>query len=125
MVEEFWEEAMAEYGGARKAARTLGLSESAFNRTRLRATYIYDPISRDLTPVDPDQKDLRSFLEGRHLVAPSLAGARLPGRPWTFRLDLLQKYREFGWPGAEFPVPAPESNGDKWGDLAPGDRHHE
>lgn len=109
--------AMCEFGGASQAARTLGMSVSAFNRVRLRVTYVYDPSSRTVAPLDPERDDLRAFVETKHLVAPSLAGTRLPGRPWTFRLDLLRHYQQNGWPGAEFPHPT-EINEEKLGKIS-------
>lgn len=112
---------MGDFGGARDAARILGMTISSFNRVRLRVTYVYDPVSGEVSSLDLSRNDLRTFTEAKHLVAPTLAGTKLPGRPWTFRLDLLRQYQELGWPGAEFPAPTlPESSG-KSGTLSPGE----
>ena len=103
---------MPDWGGSREAARVLEMPESTFNRVRLRATYVYDPVTRSLSPLDPDATGLRAQLGGLHLTAPTLAGQKLPGHRWEFRLDLLKRYRTFGWPAAEFPVLAPEESGE-------------
>ena len=103
---------MPDWGGSREAARVLEMPESTFNRIRLRATYVYDPVTRSLSPLDPDAQGLRAQLGRLHLTAPTLAGQKLPGHRWEFRLDLLKQYRRMGWPAAEFPVPASEEAGE-------------
>ena len=96
---------MPELGGTSKAAEVLGISVATFNRRRLGATYVYDPVSRTLRPLDLGRTDLRSFMHKSHLVAPTLGGQKLPRSPWEFRLDLLRRYREDGWPGVRFGFP--------------------
>lgn len=97
---------MAEIGTAQEAAGVLGLSLSQFNRMRLLDTYIWEPQTGTRKKVDPERDDLRSHLKGKHLVAPAYAGRRPAGGSWRFNLTRLEKFREHGWPGAEYVDPA-------------------
>lgn len=95
-------------GTATEAAKLLGLSLSQYNEQRLAATYEYDPRTQQLLPLPPrdelpEGQTLREYMEGRHLVAPTLAGQRRPGGSWEFNLTRLQGLRENGWPGARYP----------------------
>jgi hypothetical protein len=118
LVDVLWDNTPGEFGGAREAARILGMTVSSFNRLRLRVTQIYDPVLGSVSPIDNGVEDLRGYTQEHHLVAPTLAGLKLPGRPWTFRLDLLRRYRDRGWPGAEFPAPWTGPTCRKWGSLS-------
>ena len=97
-------------GTAQEAADLLDLSLSQFNEQRLAATYEYDPTNQELAPLPskeelPEGTNLREYMDGRHLVAPTLAGKRRPGGSWEFNLTRLRELREGGWPGASFSVP--------------------
>jgi hypothetical protein len=96
------------FGGATDAAEVLGVSISQFNEMRLRDTHVYDSRTEECTPIDPDRDDLRSFLEGKHLVAPAYAGRRPAGGHWEYNLHRLREYRERGWPGARYTRPETE-----------------
>lgn len=97
-------------GTAQEAADLLELSLSQFNEQRLAATYEYDPVTQELTPLPskeelPEGTSLREYMRDRHLVAPTLAGHRRPGGSWEFNLTRLRRLRQNGWPGASFSVP--------------------
>jgi len=97
-------------GTAREAAELLGLSLSQFNARRRAVTREYDPATGETFALPskddlPEDTSLREYLRDRHLVAPTLAGNRMPRGSWEFNLTVLQEYREQGWPGARFPTP--------------------
>ncbi len=77
---------------AREAAQVLGVSLSTLHRSRAAATLVVDYTRggkiRALTAAE--RRD-RSWQKRQHLVAPSLHGQQLPGRPWLFDLGRLAR----------------------------------
>lgn len=92
---------MSRYGTAAEAAKTLGVSLSQFNGIRANLTYELDAVTQAVRPLDPGRRGDRAYLRCVHLVAPAVAGHKLPGCAWEFNLPRLRELRERGWQGAD------------------------
>lgn len=93
-------------GTAKEAADVLGVSPSTLHRSREAATLVVDHQSRAVRELTPEERADRIWQRRQHLVAPSLFGQQLPGRPWVFDLARLRRQMHQGPPGAEWTDPA-------------------
>lgn len=86
-------------GTAAAAASVLGVSVQTLHRSRAAAMLVIDHVRgggvRELTP---SERQDRSWQKRQHLVAPSLFGQQLPGRPWEFDLQRLRQQVDAGPP---------------------------
>jgi hypothetical protein len=88
-------------GTARAAASVLGVSVQTLHRCRSAGTLVIDHaaggVLRELTAAE--RRD-RAWQKRKHLVATSLFGQQLPGRPWEFDLERLRRQTNEGPPAA-------------------------
>ena len=85
------------------AASVLGVSVQTVHRCRAAATLVVDHAAggpvRVLTPTE---RRNRAWQKRQHLIAPSLFGQQLPGRPWEFDLERLERQVRLGPPASEW-----------------------
>jgi hypothetical protein len=80
------------YGNAIDAAAVLDRSISQFNEVRRRNTFVFNPATGRLERLSGDNYKAVPIRD-MHLVAPSLAGQRLPGGVWEYDLERLRRIR--------------------------------
>lgn len=88
-------------GTARDAARILGVSLATLHRSRAAGALVLDHAQGGKPrPLSSQERADRRWQRTQHLIAPALFGQQLPGRPWTFHLDRLERQLDQGPPGA-------------------------
>lgn len=105
---------MPRLGSAKQAARLFGLSLSAFNHQRARATYLVCLPDGRLEPVAPGTLT-RAALSSLHLVAPDYSGEKRPGARWEFNLTAISRGRGRDLEIGDSPARAPSPDGSPSG----------
>lgn len=90
------------YGNAIDAAAVLDRSISQFNEVRRRSTFVFNPSKGRLERLGGDHNKAVPIRD-LHLVAPSLAGQRLPGGVWEYDLERLRRIRAGDLSAVHFP----------------------